>query len=69
MGWSSRVTSISLEMVLPGVVGYWIDQRTGTGFLFLVLGTVLGFSVGMWSLVKLANSSSGNDNSSQDGKR
>jgi len=53
------VTTISLEMVLPGLIGYWIDRRLGTKLLFLVVGVILGFATGMWQLIKLAGSTDG----------
>jgi ATP synthase protein I len=56
MEWTSRLTTISLEMVLPGLLGYWVDQKLGTRVVFLLLGVIAGFSVGMWHLVKLAGS-------------
>jgi F0F1-type ATP synthase assembly protein I len=52
--WSSRVTSIAAGMVVPGVLGYWVDRKLGTGGLCLVLGVVLGFACGLWQLVQLA---------------
>jgi hypothetical protein len=62
MEWASRVTTISLEMALPGLVGYWIDQRlVGRGFVFLVLGVALGFVTGLMSLLRLARSATSND--------
>jgi hypothetical protein len=54
MEWVSRITTISLEMVLPGLCGYWIDQRLGTKMLFLLLGFTAGFIVGMRQLLQLA---------------
>ena len=57
MEWTSVVTTISLEMALPGLVGYWGDRQLGTGVLLLVLGVILGFSLGMWQLIKLSKSS------------
>lgn len=33
---------VSLEMVLPGLAGYWVDQRLGTRVLFLLLGFAAG---------------------------
>jgi F0F1-type ATP synthase assembly protein I len=53
MQWVSRITSIVIEMVLPGVIGYWIDLRLGTKVLFLILGVILGFVGGIWQLIKL----------------
>ena len=55
MVWVSRITTISIEMVLPGVIGYWIDLRLGTKPAFLIVGVILGFVGGMWQLLKLAN--------------
>lgn len=40
--WVSRVMTISMGMVLPGLAGYWLDQRLGTQVLFLLLGFVIG---------------------------
>ena len=53
MVWVSRITSIVMEMVLPGVIGYWIDLRLGTKVVFLILGVILGFVGGIWQLIKL----------------
>ena len=54
MQWASTVMSISLEMVLPALLGVWLDRWLGTGMVFLVLGAILGFTSGMWHLLKLA---------------
>lgn len=53
MEWTSRITTISLEMVVPALVGYWLDRRLGTHLLFLVLGVMLGFVTAMLSLLRL----------------
>ncbi|HYW80473.1 MAG TPA: AtpZ/AtpI family protein [Thermoguttaceae bacterium] len=58
MVWSSRITTIAMEMVLPALLGIWADRRLGTGILFLLLGVVFGFILGMWSLLKLAKTPS-----------
>ena len=54
--WSSRVTSISLEMVVPGLVGLWIDRQLGTVMVFLVLGMALGMTTAILHLVRLGSS-------------
>lgn len=54
MEWVSRITTISIEMVLPGAIGYWIDQRLGTKVVFLIVGAILGFVGGIWQLIKLS---------------
>ncbi len=51
--WTSRVTTIALEMVLPGLAGLWIDRKLGTVLVFLVLGVALGMTVGMIHLVRM----------------
>ena len=48
--WSSRIIIVSLEMVLPGLGGYWLDSRLGTVCLFMLLGFALG---GIASVVHL----------------
>ena len=51
--WSSRITTVSLEMVVPALAGYWLDRKLGTPLLFLILGAVLGFAVGLRSLLRM----------------
>ncbi len=53
MQWVSRITTIVIEMVLPGVIGYWIDLRLGTKVVFFILGVILGFVGGLWQLIRL----------------
>lgn len=50
--WTSRITAISLEMALPGVIGFWIDLQLGTVMVFLVLGVILGMVTGIMHLVR-----------------
>lgn len=52
--WVSRVTNISLEMVLPAGLGYWLDRRWGTEPWLLSVGACLGMFVSMVSLVRLS---------------
>jgi hypothetical protein len=42
MKWISRVTTVVMEIVLPGLLGDWLDRRWGTGYLALV-----GFGFGL----------------------
>jgi hypothetical protein len=59
MAWSSRITSVALEMGLPGALGYWIDQKLGTWILFLVLGLAVGMTTGMIHLLKMVRQPEG----------
>jgi predicted MFS family arabinose efflux permease len=53
MEWVSRITTVALEMVVPAVIGGWLDQRWGTKYLALV-GVILGVTTGLWHLVWMA---------------
>jgi F0F1-type ATP synthase assembly protein I len=53
MEWASRITAVCFEMVVPALLGYWIDQRLGTKILFTMLGSVLGMVGGMISLLRI----------------
>jgi F0F1-type ATP synthase assembly protein I len=39
-------------MVIPGILGYWVDRQLGTLMVFLVLGVVLGMASGMVHLIR-----------------
>jgi hypothetical protein len=45
--------SISIEMVVPGLLGYWIDRRIDTLPLLTVLGFGGGLTLGMYHLLKM----------------
>lgn len=57
--WSATITTIALEMVVPGLVGYWLDQRLGTHVVFLLLGFALGGTLAALALAKIAKKGSG----------
>ena len=52
LDWVSRITSISILMVLPGVLGYLADAKLNTKVLFTLLGFGLGMFAGIWQLIK-----------------
>ena len=51
--WASRIIVVSLEMVLPGLAGYWLDQRVGTVVLFMLIGFALGCTAEVIHLVQI----------------
>jgi len=53
--WASRIISISIGMVVPAIVGYWLDRRLGTGPLLVVAGSILGLLAGMKNLLRMTN--------------
>jgi hypothetical protein len=57
--WVSRITVVALEMVLPGLAGYWLDQRIGTVVLFMLIGFGLGCTAATVHLVQIARSNNG----------
>ena len=44
---------VSLEMVLPGLAGYWIDKQLGTRVLFLLVGFAFGSTAAVIHLVRM----------------
>ena len=55
MNWVSKITTVALEMVLPGLAGLWLDNQLETRFLTL-LGFALGVPLGMWHLIAMTKS-------------
>lgn len=51
--WVSRLITVSLEMVLPGVFGLWVDGRLGITPVFTLLGFATGLTWGVWHLVRI----------------
>ncbi len=49
---TSRITGVALEMVVPGLIGYWVDAKLGTRAVFLLLGVALGLLLGIRSLIQ-----------------
>ena len=54
--WATRIMVLSLEMVLPGLAGYWLDQRLGTVVLFMLIGFGLGCTAAAAQLIQIAKS-------------
>lgn len=51
--WVSRIMTVSLEMVLPGMAGLWLDRRTGTLPLLTMIGFGAGMTAAIWHLLQL----------------
>lgn len=50
MDWATRITAVSLEMVLPGIAGHWLDGWRGTKY-WTPLGFGFGMVAGIWHLL------------------
>lgn len=55
MEWTSRITTISIEMVLPALLGYWLDSKLGTRVVFVILGAMAGMVLGIWHLLRMTS--------------
>jgi F0F1-type ATP synthase assembly protein I len=53
--------TIALGMVVPGLVGYWLDNRLGTRALLTILGFGIGVTFGIWELLRMARPWRGKD--------
>ncbi len=53
-GWGYQATTISMEMVVPALLGLWLDRRLGTLPAFLILGAIFGMVAGMIHLLGFA---------------
>jgi F0F1-type ATP synthase assembly protein I len=51
----AQITTISLMMVIPAIIGQFIDRLLGTVILFTALGLVLGMASAIWQLIKLVS--------------
>lgn len=52
IAWVSRITTIAIAMVVPGVAGGWLDKRLGTSWIGAV-GLAIGLAGGLAMLVNL----------------
>ena len=64
--------TVSMEMVVPGLVGYAIDRLIGTVFLLSLLGFALGMTLAIWHLLRMTREDHENNSQRRDadsGKR
>ena len=54
--WATRISTACLTMVLPALLGYYVDQRLGTKVIFMLLGLALGMALGIYQLIRIVNS-------------
>jgi uncharacterized protein YqgC (DUF456 family) len=61
--WVSQITAVAFEIVLPVVVGKWLDQKWGTSYWTLI-GAAIGPPVGFYHLLTLTGVLGGVDSGS-----
>jgi hypothetical protein len=52
---ATRGITVAIGMVVPGLVGYYLDSRLGTRALLTILGFGAGVTFGIWQLLRLTN--------------
>ena len=52
--WATRVTTVGLTFVVPSLFGVGLDRWWGTSPIALLIGTVLGFTLGMVEVLRIA---------------
>jgi ATP synthase protein I len=60
--WASQVTTISIEMVLPILLGVWVDSKLGTKAVFTIVGGIGGLWMGIWYLLRITKTIAEGDN-------
>ena len=59
MLWASRVTTIGLEFALPALAGVGVDRYVWKiGPTGVLIGAALGFTLGMYHLLRISRESS-----------
>jgi hypothetical protein len=56
MRWVARIITVALEMIIPALIGSWLDNRFGTNVLVLV-GLFIGVPLGLRHVIKMTKSS------------
>ena len=56
VAWGTRVTAIAAEMVVPGLIGHWIDTKLGVPLVFMLIGFALGITTAIMQLIRITSS-------------
>jgi F0F1-type ATP synthase assembly protein I len=59
--WATRIMVVSLEMVLPGLAGLWLDKQLGTKVLFMLVGFGLGSTAAVVHLIRMVRDEADKD--------
>ena len=52
-GWAARILTVAVEMVLPALIGTWIDRKLGSVAVFMLIGLGLGCFAATLHLMQL----------------
>jgi len=64
----SQITAISLMMIFPAIIGYFVDQYFQTLILFTAIGLVLGMASAIWQLIQFVAAQDESSDPGQDKK-
>lgn len=65
--WASRIMVVAMEMVLPGLGGYWLDKHIGTVILFTLVGFGFGTTSAVVHLIQMTRADSKRNQDGLDG--
>jgi hypothetical protein len=51
--WAWRIMIVAIEMVVPGLLGLWLDRQVGTVVLFTLLGFAGGSTAAVVHLIRM----------------
>jgi F0F1-type ATP synthase assembly protein I len=57
--WASRIMTVSLEMVVPGILGHLVDRWLGSKVIFTLIGFSVGLTAGMVHLLRMTRETPG----------
>ena len=55
--WATRIIVVAATMVVPALIGAWIDQKLGTVAVFLLVGLALGVTAAIVQLMRIVKES------------
>ncbi|MDR2762967.1 MAG: AtpZ/AtpI family protein [Planctomycetaceae bacterium] len=52
---AAQISNIGFEMIIPLLLGVGLDYLLGTVVVFAIIGTISGFAIAFWQLIKISN--------------
>lgn len=62
----SEIIAICLMMIVPGLIGYVVDQKFGTKIVFTLLGLIFGMTGAVFQLMRLVASTEESNTTTDD---
>ncbi len=56
-GWATRIIAVAATMVVPALLGAWIDQKLGTIAVFMLIGLAMGVTMAILQLMRIVKES------------